>query len=557
MSEGSPRPQFDSVSYADWRDRVERDLGGPIQVLEVPGDSVSLQPLYTAEHLPGTPGVQRADVGARVVAAVDSADLPSAAAQAKAAGAAALVVEGAVDPAELAGLPLPVILHGGDPSALGRLDGVVGAEFCFDPVGRFASAGSARWDEGELEALLATTARHEGPCAVRPIYVDVTRYHEAGASAADEIACALATAVFYLRLLDRAGLGLEGLPSRMRFAFSCDADVFGSVSKLRGARLVWAKVLASLGAAQSTMYVHAFQSRRALTALDPLMGVARGCAAGFAAIIGGAQDITLAPHEPTDAGSRLALTTEALLREESHLAEVADPGGGGYYIEARTDALARAAWGRFQEIERSGGMLKALSAGAVQQWVEQNAVSRAGQLRTRAKHLVGVTRYPSTAEMRGELRASRASAPAPDGRTICRPLSPARDAAPYERLRRRAQALPDSRRRAWVVTLGQGRRLGAQVEVARELLEMAGQRVEVVPSAEISQQTPPATAVVCSAEVHARDVIRELRGAGVENLSVSHSGSPDDEAVADMPIVVGMDVLTWIEWLIGRLEDRS
>ena len=112
-----------------------------------------------------------------------------------------------------------------------------------------------------------------------------------------------------------------------------------------------------------------------LTRRDPYVNLLRGTIAGFAAGVGGADAVTVAPFDAAlgrlDAfARRVARNTQALLIQEAHVARVIDPAGGSWLVESLTDALARAAWAFFQEIEAAGGAVVALDAGLVAARVE-------------------------------------------------------------------------------------------------------------------------------------------------------------------------------------------
>jgi methylmalonyl-CoA mutase len=105
-----------------------------------------------------------------------------------------------------------------------------------------------------------------------------------------------------------------------------------------------------------------------MSRLDPRMNVLRATSAAFAAAVGGADSITVLPFDidGADAGARrLARNTQSILIEEAHIDRVADPAAGSGLVEAMTVSLAEAAWGRFQKIERAGGVIAAIRDGAL------------------------------------------------------------------------------------------------------------------------------------------------------------------------------------------------
>lgn len=148
------------------------------------------------------------------------------------------------------------------------------------------------------------------------------------------------------------------------------------------------------------------------------MNLLRGTIGSFAAAIGGADSIATAAFdsawgsEPvgSELGRRLAINTQIILREESGLDRTLDPAGGSYYVEALTDALARAAWQRFRELERDGGLVANLCSGAVQQRIAASAEQLRERVATRKQPITGVSTYPVLADEPTPTQASTASA---------------------------------------------------------------------------------------------------------------------------------------------------
>ena len=170
-----------------------------------------------------------------------------------------------------------------------------------------------------------------------------------------------------------SGLDVDAAARQLEFRFAASPDQFLTMAKLRAARRTWHRVATVSGVADTRQRQHAVTSRAATSRYDTWVNVLRNTVACFAAGVGGADAVTVRPHdELVDAGGsptgrRLARNTQLVLIEESNLARVVDPAGGAWYVEHLTDQLARAAWARFQELERAGGIVEALRAGLVQE----------------------------------------------------------------------------------------------------------------------------------------------------------------------------------------------
>jgi methylmalonyl-CoA mutase len=195
--------------------------------------------------------------------------------------------------------------------------------------------------------------------------ISTLRFHDDGADAADELAITLSTAVVALETLLQAGFTAPRAIRQLGVQIAVGRDTFGELSKLRALRILWDKLATASGAPNSTLFVHAVCSSRTLTQRDPWVNMLRGTTQTFAAILGGANVITPTSFdqelgEPSALGQRVAMNTGLVLRHESFLGQVVDPSGGSYYLDTFTDALAREAWKRFQEIEATGGLQQAM-----------------------------------------------------------------------------------------------------------------------------------------------------------------------------------------------------
>ena len=284
-----------------------------------------------------------------------------------------------------------------------QAQGVLG----LDPIGAYASTGQ----QGGLGPEVETAGRLAATCAgaypgVRSVVVDATRYHDAGASDVEELGCAIATGVAYLRLLTEAGLSLEAAFGQLEFRFAATADQFLTIAKLRAARRLWARVAETLGAAGAgAQRQHAVTSRAMLTRYDPWVNLLRNTIACFGAAAGGADAVTVRPHDllveaagASDLGHRMARNTQNVLAEESHLARVVDPAGGSWYVEWLTDAVAQQAWRWFGDIEGAGGMIPALDHRLVQDRIEATWERRLDNLAHRTDTITGVSDFPNPAD---------------------------------------------------------------------------------------------------------------------------------------------------------------
>jgi methylmalonyl-CoA mutase len=279
--------------------------------------------------------------------------------------------------------------------------------FNADPLGALARDGALPFalDSARLQlSALAEFAARKAPLA-RSVTVSTVPYHDAGAHAAQELAFALATGVTYLRWLTEGGLDLRAACSQLAFSFAVGSDFYMELAKLRAMRQCWASVVAACGggADEQRCMIHAMTSARTKTQRDPWVNLLRETSEAFAAAVGGADSVTTSGFDRWVGNSdafarRIASNTQVVLDEEAHVTRVADPGGGSWYIEALTDALAQKAWQAFQTIEASGGMPAALASGAIATQVAGVARERAALVAKRKQPITGVSEYANVDE---------------------------------------------------------------------------------------------------------------------------------------------------------------
>ena len=456
---------FPVVTPAEWRAQVEKELAGRSfekTLVQHTLEGLAIAPLYT--EAPGgllpretrtsrfricmreEPGVKLAELAAEVAGGADACWLASADTFASARSRAELAQS--------------FFVVDGSPSAiLEEIGAAPGPSFALthDPLGQRASGRAPRATlDADLAALGAAAAfvaeRHPGSTAVM---ISTLPYHDAGADAADELALALATAATYLEAMLAEGVAIERAVGQVAFQIAVGRDTFLELCKLRALRTCWQKLTTAAGVtAAPRVLVHAVCSSRTLSVRDPWVNMLRVTTQLFAGILGGADLVTPATFDqasgaPSALGRRVARNSGLVLREESFLGKVTDPAGGSYYLETVTDALARAAWQRFQTLEREGGVTKALASGQLLAKLEAVWQGRLEQLAKRKTPILGVSEFANLDETLPRPAPSGSSAaavaPAPGA------LPTHRDAAAFEALREVADA---QKPEALLVTLG-------------------------------------------------------------------------------------------------------
>ncbi|MEA3028838.1 MAG: methylmalonyl-CoA mutase [Sphingomonadales bacterium] len=225
--------------------------------------------------------------------------------------------------------------------------------------------------------------------------------HEAGATAVQELAFTLADGMDYVRAARAKGLDVDAFAPRLSFFFGIGMNFFMEVAKLRAARLLWHRIMADFGARtekSKMLRTHCQTSGVSLTEQDPYNNIVRTTIEAMAAVLGGTQSLHTNSFDeavalPTDFSARIARNTQLLLAEESGIANVADPLGGSYYVEALTAELADKAWALIEEVEALGGMTAAVATGMPKRRIEEAAAARAARVDRGETVIVGVNRY--------------------------------------------------------------------------------------------------------------------------------------------------------------------
>jgi methylmalonyl-CoA mutase len=233
--------------------------------------------------------------------------------------------------------------------------------------------------------------------------ISVSGYHmqEAGATADLELAYTLADGLEYLRTGIKAGLTVDEFAPRISFFWGIGMNHFMEIAKLRAARLLWAKIVQQFSPQNPkslALRAHCQTSGWSLAAQDPYNNVARTCVEGLAAALGGTQSLhTNALDEalalPTEFSARIARNTQIHLQQETGITRVIDPWGGSYYVEQLTHELMHSAWDLIEEVERLGGMTKAIEAGIPKMRIEEAAARRQADIDSGKEVIVGVNAY--------------------------------------------------------------------------------------------------------------------------------------------------------------------
>jgi methylmalonyl-CoA mutase, N-terminal domain len=233
--------------------------------------------------------------------------------------------------------------------------------------------------------------------------ISISGYHmrEAGATAAQEVGFTLANALEYVQVTTAAGVPVDRFGPRLSFFFASHNDLFEEVAKFRAARRLWARLVRERFAASdgtARMRFHTQTGGVTLQAQQPLNNIIRVTVQALAAVLGGTQSLHTNGYDealalPTQESATLALRTQQILGFESGVADVVDPLGGSYYVEALTDEIESEARKLIAEVDALGGAARAIERGFFQEAIAHSAYELQKAQESGERVVVGVNRF--------------------------------------------------------------------------------------------------------------------------------------------------------------------
>lgn len=431
---------FPPVSTAAWQAAMARDLKGADAEKKLAWrteEGLALKPFYRAEDLAGlvcvdtTPGEFPYRRGVRATGAwrireeIDATNAEEANRMACAAVAAGADEIAFSEIAIESAYELEKLLRGLDTipvhfaRAGERLLGMLIERHNRTPLAAEMTTGCDALASLEFAAEVIAAA----PARLVPFTIQGAAFRDSGATTVEEIGLALAAGVDFLAGLEERGLDADRAAAAIEFSFAVDANYFFEIAKLRAFRMLWARAVESFGGNNQAARIAVLTSRWNKTVYDPHLNILRATTEAMAAVLGGADAVTVAPFDtvykaPDEASRRLARNTQLLLKHEAWLGRVADAGGGSYAIETITDFLASEGWRILVDIEGRGGFRKAQAEGTIAQTLQQSLAVREHAVALRKRVLVGTNQYANPGEralervdgqrMNSDLRGARA-----------------------------------------------------------------------------------------------------------------------------------------------------
>ncbi|CAG8466398.1 8541_t:CDS:10 [Scutellospora calospora] len=234
--------------------------------------------------------------------------------------------------------------------------------------------------------------------------ISISGYHmqEAGADNVLELAFTVADGLEYARTGIKAGMSIDQFAPRLSFFWGIGMNFYMEIAKMRAARRLWAHQIQENFHPKSQkslmLRTHCQTSGWSLTEQDPYNNIVRTTIEAMAATLGGTQSLHTNSFDeavglPTEFSARIARNTQIILQEEAFIPKVADPWGGSYMMESLTNDIYYAARELVEEIEKMGGMAKAVASGMPKLKIEESAARRQARIDSGQETIVGVNKY--------------------------------------------------------------------------------------------------------------------------------------------------------------------
>ena len=349
---------------------------------------------------------------------------------------------------------------------------------------------------------------------VRTASADIWDAHHKGADAVTELALVLANAANQASI----AANFSEFADDFFVRFAVDTHFFMEISKFRAFRILWQAFSSAYGIAEAPYVpIIATTSLRSYSKLDPYVNVLRAGNETFAAVLGGADVITVHPHNiitgPTSSSVRMARNIQLVIKEETHADKVIDPAGGSYFMETLTSELVDNAWTLFLEIQSTGGYDAFITSGQFGKLLEQ----RRSDVSKGKQSLIGTNVY---AELTDTNFSDWEGVPI-EGRL----------AEPFEKL---ALQQKDSATRIALLTFGELKDFKPRADFVNGFLATGGMRAEWSPTFDHAQQAvswladeKPDYAIVCATSTLTETVMEQLLAGRPEKLILDAAGKYD------------------------------
>lgn len=417
--------------------------------------------------------------------------------------------------------------------------------FDYDPIGHLTINGNFFESEENSYKQMACLCRLYENLYLKEKVIGINGYffQNAGATLIQEIGLSLAIASEYFKQLTDLGLSTKQIAQKISFNLGVSSNYFMEIAKFRAIRYLWTKLLEAFdeNAMDVPLYIHAVTSDWNKTAYDPYVNILRNTTEAMSAVIGGVNSLTIRPFDaiykiPDSFSKHIARNIQLILKEESHLDKVIDPGGGSYYIESLTQSFINEGWKMFMQIEDMEGYVEAFKNGKIQKMIEATQQKRDMNIAIRQEILLGTNQYPNFNETIShqvipsimlESRSSSNSA-------IYKPIRIYRGAQAFEELRLATEQLK-TRPKVFLFTIGNLAMRNARANFSSNFFGCAGFQIidnsgfeTVQEGIEAAKKVNPDFIVICSSDEEYPNIVPIIAEALKNTSYLVLAGYPKD-----------------------------
>ncbi len=240
--------------------------------------------------------------------------------------------------------------------------------------------------------------------------ISISGYHirEAGSTAVQELAFTLANGFGYVEDAIDRGLDVDEFAPRLSFFFNCHNSFFEEIAKYRAARRIYARLMDDWydadAAASRRLKFHTQTAGQSLTAQQPLNNIVRVTIQALAGVLGGTQSLHTNSFDealalPSEKAVRVALRTQQIIADESGVADIVDPMGGSFAVEALTEETEQRTMQYLEEIRAMGdgsvrdGILKGIEDGYFLREIQDASYEYQERVERGEEVVVGVNTY--------------------------------------------------------------------------------------------------------------------------------------------------------------------
>lgn len=429
---------FRPVTAEQWKSQIEKDLKGTSfdSLLKTNRDGITIKPFYTREDLTLPTAGLSVHSDWKICSPIDVTDEKAAnrlAISELENGASGLhfIIDGQVDVSSLlqditvTAIYLQFSVKQNAAAFAEQLKAFLtagginpsSADCCivFDPIGQYITGGE-KISQAALADFSCLAQAAQSWCSIG---LDASSYHNAGATAAYELGCALSHAKEYLDCLHPE----HKHTGRLTIITATGTSFFEEIAKLRAYRKAWS-AFCTENSFSAQLHLHVVTGNIFRSPVDVYTNLLRDTIAGMAAVLGTCDSLSILSFDPKDGGSefskRMSRNQQLIFREEAYLDKVADIASGSYFVETLTQNIADKAWGYYKEIIAEGGLISGLESATIAEKIKTQAATLLAAYQSGEKVLIGVNKFPNPSDKDVEI------APVEDFRGLLQPLSLAR-----------------------------------------------------------------------------------------------------------------------------------